>query len=155
MTSLGGGENSGLPVFCAIHYTQDKMPALCKQACRARPNPIVGQLLLLMHTIYKPGDQVVTIVKGTEVEASVVRVSVEVEVKTTDGGLWWRAVSRVRPAVGESPVSAEQVEALPEKHDGETAAATEMQREDIFSQSEGELPQTAAKAKRNKRSRKG
>ncbi len=50
-----------------------------------------------MTTSYQPGDRVFTNVNGVEVEASVVRLSIDVEVKTPDGKLWWRALSKVRP----------------------------------------------------------
>ena len=57
---------------------------------------------------YQPGDRVMTNVNGVEVEASVVKLSVDVEVRTADGKVWWRALSRVRPpqAGNVAPVTA-------------------------------------------------
>ena len=57
-----------------------------------------------MNTLYKPGDLVRTKVNNIEVEATVTKLSVEVEVKTADGKLYWRSSNRVRPA-DEQPVS--------------------------------------------------
>ncbi len=50
-----------------------------------------------MTPLYNPGDKVLTKVQGVEVEACVVRHTVEFEVKTPDGKLWWRASGKVRP----------------------------------------------------------
>ena len=60
-----------------------------------------------MNANYKPGDRVITKINGVEVEASVVRVWVDVDVKTADGKRFLRALSRVRPVDGEPAASAE------------------------------------------------
>jgi len=96
-----------------------------------------------MNTIYKPGDRVITTVKGTEVEASVVRVTVDIEVSTPDGRTWWRAISKLRPAVGVEPEvgKLEQTETVASAATGAVESQTETTREEIF----GEAAETAAK----------
>ncbi len=83
--------------------TEAVLRALCADANACRiPR------FLRMTTSYQPGDRVLTNVNGVEVEASVVRLSVDVEVKTADGKVWWRALSKVRPAADAAPKQADE-----------------------------------------------
>ena len=129
-----------------------------------------------MNTNYTKGDRVITKVNGVELEATVVRVTVDIEVKTADGNTWWRAISRLRPATGElarephtggaeqpqpimdappfvAPI-ASQVETPREEIFGEPAEATETQGGPGPTQSAGGVPEAIAQGKGNRRNRK-
>ena len=71
------------------------------------------QILRCMNTTYNPGDRVITKIKGQEVEVSVVKLSIDVEVKAPDGSVWWRAISKVRPVGGAAPTAAPASEQPP------------------------------------------
>ena len=129
-----------------------------------------------MEVIYKPGDRVTTKVNGVEVEAIVAQVTVDIAVKTADGKTWWRAISRLCPAVRElageplakgseqaqpimaAPPSAApiepQAETTREEIFGEPAEATETQGGASPTQTTGGVPEAIAEDKGNRRNRK-
>ena len=124
-----------------------------------------------MEVIYKPGDRVTTKVNGVEVEAIVAQVTVDIAVKTADGKTWWRAISRLCPAVRElageplakgseqaRPIMAApiepQAETTREEIFGEPATATETQGGAGPTQSAGSVQEAIAEDKGNRRHRK-
>lgn len=127
-----------------------------------------------MQTTYKKGDRVITKVEGTEVKATVQKVTVDIEVRTDDGRTWWRALSRLRPAVGDATTGTDAtkdgqpvhsvmdtscsikppVELSREEHTGEAAKAPEAQEMNGSAQPAHTEPETAATDKSKRRNRK-
>ena len=62
-----------------------------------------------MNTTYNPGDRVITKVKGVETEVSIVKLTVDIEVKADDGKTYWRAIGKVRP-VGDGAAQPQNAE---------------------------------------------
>lgn len=126
----------------------------------------------MINIIYTKGDSVITKVNGVEVEATVVRVTVDIEVKTADDKTWWRALSRLRPADGgvaargaeqpqpimDAPLSAASIESqhetTREEIFGAAAEATGTQGGESPAPSASLEPETAATDKSKRRSRK-
>ena len=143
---------------------------------KRNPIPLSANSYCVNDINYKPGDRVITKVKGAEVEATVVQVTIDIAVKTADGNTWWRAISRLRPATGElagkphtggteqpqpimdAPPSAapieSRVETTREEIFGEPAEATETQAGAGPTQSAGSVPEAIAQDKGNRRNRK-
>jgi len=58
-----------------------------------------------MNIPFNPGDVVLTKIQGQDVEAVVVQIAPDLKLKTVDGRLYWRAISRVRLANDPIPES--------------------------------------------------
>lgn len=67
-----------------------------------------------MTPLYNPGDRVLTTVDGAEVEATIVKITIDVEVRLPDGTTRWRASTRIRPtgAVPAAPPAPKAPEAV-------------------------------------------
>ena len=166
------------PVAQRCEAARGYSPRVCEllESSLFQSHPCVPQILLWMNTIYKPGDRVITTVKGAEVEATIVQVTIDIAVKTADGATWWRAISRLRPATGElagehhtegaeqpqpimdAPLSAapveSQAETTREEIFGEPTQAVETHEEASPTQSTNGMSEAVAQGRGSKRKRK-
>jgi hypothetical protein len=92
-----------------------------------------------MTPFYNPGDRVLTKVDGVEVEATVLKVTIDIEVKIPDGTTRWRSSTKLKPVVAQrilvtaadlahaTPIEAPEPVANKPAELGETASSVEVQ----------------------------